>query len=69
MKSQLLVTSFESSHEIEMKNYLIREHLTSDYYLAEKFEDLGCFIKDKQFVAVHFKYDADSLARSINNEE
>lgn len=66
MNQQLLVSSFESVHEVEMKQYLIGKKPIGDYYLVDSFADMGCFIKDKHFVAVHFHYDEAHLMRSVS---
>ena len=67
MEQQLLVTCFESVHEIEMKEYLVGNKVHSDFYVAEDFTHLGCLVKDKHFLAVHFQYHPDHLVKSIDD--
>ena len=64
----LILTTFESNNEIEMKNYLLNplkrlEICNGKFWLIRKGDDnksildsIWAFIKDKYFVCIHFIY-------------
>ena len=77
----LLITTFESFNEVEMKNYLLKPHkrlqiANGKYWIIRKdrssksiLDHLWRFVRDKWFLCIHLVYDKDQLVKSLEIPE
>jgi hypothetical protein len=75
--TMLLITTFESFNEVEMKNYLLKPNkrlqiANGKYWIIRKdgtsksiLDHLWRFVRDKWFLCIHLVYDKDQLVKSL----
>jgi hypothetical protein len=70
--SYLVCTAFESSNEVSMKNYILKPHKRLELCKGKVWvvqsgglSECWRFIKDKQFLCIHFIYDSVKMIRNI----
>jgi len=73
LEGDLVCTAFETANEVAMKRYLLKPHrrreIARDRFFVVRggIREIWPFVKDKYFIAIHFKYDPEGLL--VNGEE